>query len=321
MQHILDITTIILTYNEEIHIRRCLENVCPFSKKVYVVDSPSTDLTVEICQKFPNVEVVVHKYPGNQAEQFNWAIDNLTIETDWILRVDADEYCEPELILEMEEKLPKLPKEVTAIVTPIGREFMGRRLRHGIVKGVSLTRILRPGKVRYETSLMDEYMKVLEGKSVKFEHAIVDANRISLSAFTDKHNNYSSREAAMLLDAEFELRELTSIDLATNGNLAKEVLAKRAMKKKYAKMPLFWRSMGYFVYRYIVKLGFLDGKEGFCWDFFQGLWYRALVDGKVFQARKWMKDEGLQVNGDGTLSKESKDALKKYINDKWKVSL
>lgn len=316
----LDITTIILTYNEEIHIRRCLENVCPFSKKVYVIDSPSTDKTVEICNEFENVEVVVHKYPGNQAEQFNWTIDNCRIDTEWILRVDADEYCEPELISEMEQKLTALPKEVSAVVVPIGREFMGRRLRHGIVNGVSLTRLLRPGKVRYEASLMDEYMKVLEGKSVKFDHAIVDASRIPLSAFTDKHNNYSSREAAMLLDAEYQLRDLSG-ELSAGGEMAKEVMAKRAKKAKYAKMPLFWRSIGYFVYRYIVKLGFLDGKEGFCWDFFQGLWYRALVDGKVFQARKWMKEEGLNIMPDGTLDAVGKEKLKAYIKDNWKISL
>lgn len=316
----LDITTIILTYNEEIHIRRCLENVCPFSKKVYVIDSPSTDRTVEICNEFENVEVVEHKYPGNQAEQFNWAIDNCQIDTEWILRVDADEYCEPELIAEMEQKLQTLPKEVSAVVVPIGREFMGRRLRHGIVNGVSLTRLLRPGKVRYEASLMDEYMKVLEGETVKFDHAIVDASRIPLSAFTDKHNNYSSREAAMLLDAEYQLRDLSG-ELSAGGEMAKEVMAKRAKKAKYAKMPLFWRSIGYFVYRYIVKLGFLDGKEGFCWDFFQGLWYRALVDGKVFQARKWMKEEGLKILPDGTLDAEGKEKLKAYIKDNWKISL
>lgn len=317
----LDITTIILTYNEEIHIRRCLENVCPFSKRVIVVDSPSTDSTVDICHEFENVEVVVHKYPGNQAEQFNWALDNCKIDTEWILRVDADEYCEPELIKEMEEKLPKLPKEVTAVVTPIGREFMGRRLRYGIVNSVSLTRLLRPGKVRYEASLMDEYMKVLEGESVKFEHAIVDASRIPLSAFTYKHNNYSSREAAMLLDAEYNLRDLKSDANSNNGEMAKEVMAKRGKKAKYSKMPLFWRSMGYFVYRYIVKMGFLDGKEGFCWDFFQGLWYRALVDGKVFQARKWMKEQGIAPQADGSLRQQDKDAVKKYIKDMWKISL
>lgn len=319
----LDITTIILTYNEEIHIRRCLENVCSFSKKVYVIDSPSTDRTVDICAEFPDVEVVVHKYPGNQAEQFNWALDNCQIDTEWILRVDADEYCEPELIQEMEEKLPKLPMSVSAVVIPIGREFMGRRLHYGIVNGVSLTRILRPGKARYEASLMDEYIKVLAGDTVKFEHAIVDASRIPLSAFTDKHNNYSSREAAMLLDAEYELRDLVGSNgtKSSNGELAKEVMEKRAKKAKYAKMPLFWRSFGYFLYRYFFKLGFLDGKEGFCWDFFQGLWYRLLVDAKIYEARKWMVTNGITLNDKGVLTQEDKDALKRYIQLIWKIKL
>lgn len=302
----LDITTIILTYNEELHIRRCLENVCAFSKKVYVIDSPSTDKTVEICNEFPNVEVVVHKYPGNQAAQFNWALDNCNIDTEWILRVDADEYCESELVIELEEKLPKLPKEVSAVVIPIGREFMGRRLHHGIVNGVNLTRLLRPKKVRYEESLMDEYMEVLEGDTIKLEHCIVDASRMSLRAFIDKHNNYSSREAAMLLDAEFELRELT-LKSRQEGGMAKEVMAKRAKKVKYAKMPLFWRSIGYFLYRFIVKRGFLDGKEGFCWDFFQGLWYRMLVDAKVYEIKKACGDD--------------KEAIKKFLAEKYNIKL
>ena len=107
----LDLTVIILTYNEEIHIRRCLENVCPIAKKVIVVDSPSTDRTQEIVKEFNNTEVVVHKYPGNQAEQFNWALDNLKIETEWILRLDADEYLMPELVEELKEKLPKIDKD------------------------------------------------------------------------------------------------------------------------------------------------------------------------------------------------------------------
>ena len=111
----LDLTAIILTYNEEIHIRRCLENVCPIAKKVFVVDSPSTDSTVAICHEFDNVEVVVHKYPGNQAEQFNWAIDNLDIDTEWVLRLDADEYLLPELIDELNEKLPDMAEDVSAL--------------------------------------------------------------------------------------------------------------------------------------------------------------------------------------------------------------
>lgn len=82
----LDITVIILTYNEEIHIRRCLENVRQFASKVYVVDCLSTDRTVEIVKKL-GAEIVEHEWPGNQAEQFNWALANLSISTKWVLRL------------------------------------------------------------------------------------------------------------------------------------------------------------------------------------------------------------------------------------------
>ena len=280
----LDITTIILTYNEELHIRRCLENVCTFSKKVYVIDSPSTDKTVEICNEFPNVEVVAHKYPGNQAAQFNWALDNVRIDTEWVLRLDADEYITPELHRELEEKMPTLASNISAIVLPLGRAFMGKVLKHGIVNGVKMIRIFRKGKVRYEQRLMDEHLQVLDGDTVTFEHKFVDDNRNSLKYFVDKHNNYSSREAALLLDAEYGIVDYT--EESYSAEYCKEIQAKRVQKQKYARMPLFWRSFGYFCYRYFFKLGFLDGKEGFLWDFLQGWWYRTLVDAKIYEIKK-----------------------------------
>ena len=280
----LDITVIILTYNEELHIRRCLENVCTFAKKVYVIDSPSTDHTVEICREFSNVEVVVHKYPGNQAEQFNWALDNVQIDTEWVLRLDADEYLTTELKIELEEKLPTLSSSVSAIVFPLGRAFMGRVLKHGIVNGVKMIRLFRYGKVRYEQRLMDEHLQVLDGDTVAFEHKFIDDNRNSLKHFIDKHNNYSSREAALLLDAEYGLLDFSSETYS--AEYCTEIQEKRAQKQKYARMPLFWRSFGYFCYRYFIKLGFLDGKEGFLWDFLQGWWYRTLVDAQIYEIKK-----------------------------------
>ena len=301
----LDITAIILTYNEELHIRRCLENVCPIAKKVYVIDSPSTDRTQEICREFPNVEVVVHKYPGNQAEQFNWALDNVKIETEWVLRLDADEYLTDGLKKEMKEKLSLLPLSTSGVVLPLGRAFMGRILKHGIVNGVRMIRLFRYGKVRYERRLMDEHLEVLEGNTITFENKFIDDNLLSISKFIDKHNNYSSREAALLLDAEYNLTSFLKND--TPQTYASEVSAKRVQKAKYAKMPLFWRSLGYFIYRYIFKLGFLDGKEGFCWDFFQGLWYRMLVDAKVFECKKACGDD--------------REAIKRYIAEKWGINL
>ena len=301
----LDLSVIILTYNEELHIRRCLENVCQFSKKVFVVDSPSTDKTVEICKEFSNVEIVVHQYPGNQAEQFNWALDNLKIETEWILRLDADEYLTRELMEEMQVKLPVMDADISAVVLPLGRAFHGKLLKHGIVNGVKMIRLFRKGCVRYEQRLMDEHLEVLKGKTITFEHQFVDDSLISMAAFTAKHNGYSNREAAMLLDAEYGLTEVSAdID---NQQYAKEVVAKRKLKERYAKMPLYWRSLGYFFYRYIVKLGFLDGRAGFEWDFFQGLWYRMLIDSKIAEARR--------------LCGKDKEKVRRYVNDVLGVKL
>lgn len=297
----LDLSVIILTYNEELHIRRCLENVCPFSKRVIVVDSPSTDRTVEICKEFANVEVVVHQYPGNQAEQFNWALDNLKIETEWVLRMDADEYCTQELIKEMQEKLPSMPNDVSACVLPLGRVFQGRLLKHGIVNGIYMIRLFRKGKARYELRMMDEHLKVLDGRTVTFENKFVDASLLTISQFIEKHNGYSTKEAIQLLDAEYGLTDWKDSD----NVYADEVVAKRAQKARYAKMPLFWRAFAYFIYRYIFKLGFLDGKEGFCWDFFQGLWYRMLVDAKVYEVKKACGND--------------KEKMRRYVNDAFGV--
>lgn len=301
----LDITTIILTYNEEIHIRRCLENVCSFSKKVYVIDSPSTDKTVEICQEFSNVKVVVHQYPGNQAAQFNWALDNLKIDTEWVLRLDADEYLTPELKQELDDRLPTLTSNVSAVVLPLGRAFMGKVLKYGIVNGVKMIRLFRNGKVRYEQRLMDEHLQILQGDTVTFEHKFVDDNRNSLKYFVDKHNNYSSREAALLLDAEYELIDHTA-EYYT-AEYCEEIQVKRAQKQKYAKMPLFWRSFAYFCYRYFFKLGFLDGKEGFLWDFLQGWWYRTLVDAKIFEIKKACGND--------------KEKIKTYLREVYNIEL
>ena len=114
------------------------------------------------------------------------------------------------------------------------------------------------------------------------KHQFVDDNRMTIGQFTDKHNRYAAREAALLLDAEYRLTD-TDGSPQDHGN---DVENKRAQKARYARMPLFWRAFGYFVYRYIIKLGFLDGKEGFLWDFLQGWWYRTLVDATILEIKR-----------------------------------
>jgi glycosyltransferase involved in cell wall biosynthesis len=298
----LDLTTIILTYNEELHIRRCLENVCPISKKVYVIDSPSTDRTVEICNEFPNVEVVVHKYPGNQAAQFNWAVDNIKIDTEWVLRLDADEYLLPELINELREKLPFMGKDVAGIEFKRRHIFMGRWMKHGIYPVIML-RMFRNGCGRYDNRLMDEHMILTKGRSVVFENDFCDHSLISLSDYCRKHINYAQREAVEVLNEKWMLTDSVENE---NGHGA-QTLEKHKKKGTYNKMPLFWRSFAYFLYRYIVKGGFLDGKEGFLFAYIQGWWYRTLVDANVMAAEKVCGDD--------------KDKIKNYIKVNYGIEL
>ena len=298
----LDLSVIILTYNEEIHIRRCLENVNQFATKVYVIDCYSTDRTVDIATEL-GAEVVEHKWPGNQAEQFNWALDTLKIDTEWVLRLDADEYLQPELIKELQEKLPTMPEGVSALSLSRARAFCGKILHHGIVNNIRIIRIFRKGKARYEKRLMDEHLSVLSGETVEMEHQFVDDNRMTIGQFTDKHNGYATREAALLLDAEYHLTDTDNL----SQDHGKEVEKKWAQKARYAHMPLFWRAFGYFIYRYIIKLGFLDGKEGFLWDFLQGWWYRTLVDAKIYEIKKACGND--------------KEKIKRFLKDKYNITL
>ena len=285
----LNITTVILTYNEERHIRRCLENVCPFSKKVIVVDSPSTDRTVAICHEFDNVEVVVHKYPGNQAEQFNWALDNCQIGTEWILRVDADEYLLPELVDELNTKLPHLPDDVTGIELKRRHIFMGRWMKHGIYP-VVMMRLCRRGCGRYAARLMDEHMVLTRGRSIVMDNDFCDHSLISIDDYCRKHIDYARREAAVVLDEKYSLSHINTAkgmsDVRADESLGAQAVRKHMKKSRYNSLPLFWRSTAYFVYRYILKGGFLDGKEGFVFAFIQGWWYRMLVDVKIMEVQK-----------------------------------
>ena len=317
----LDLTTIILTYNEELHIRRCLENVCPISKKVYVIDSPSTDSTVDICKEFPNVEVVVHKYPGNQAAQYNWAIDNIQIDTEWTLRIDADEYLLPELVKEIENKLPSLPKEITGIEFKRRHIFMGKWVKHGIYP-VVMMRMCRTGCGRYADRIMDEHMVLTQGKSVVFENDFCDHSLINVSDYCRKHLDYAQREAAVVLDETYGLSKDDIVkgmsDLREDESLGKEAEKKHKKKNKYNSLPLFWRSFAYFIFRYVLKGGFLDGKEGFVFAFIQGWWFRTMVDVKILEAKKSLEQKGYSIK---SLSADGKKDLKKYIKENWNISL
>ena len=278
----LDLSVIILTYNEELHIRRCLENVAPIAKEVFIIDSFSTDHTLDIAREFDNVHILQNRWENNYARQFNWGLTHANITTKWVLRLDADEYLMPELVRELQEKLPSIPDDVSGIIFNRRHIFMGKWMRRGIYP-VKLLRVFRHGKGMCEQRLMDEHIQLTEGRAVEFEHDFCDHNLNNLSWFCHKHVNYAIREAVDLLDIELDLTGAAETD--SGKEISQQALAKRMKKHRYARQPLFWRSFAYFCYRYFLKGACLDGKEGFIWTFLQGWWYRTLVDAKVLEIK------------------------------------
>ena len=141
---LLDITAIILTYNEEIHIRRCMENVNQFAKKVYIVDCFSTDRTVEIARKL-GAEVVEHEWPGNQAEQFNWALDTLEINPDDLRSMRMSIWL-PGLIRGIAGETARHLRGRLGPLSLSRARFCGKILHHGIVNNIKIIRLFRKGK-------------------------------------------------------------------------------------------------------------------------------------------------------------------------------
>lgn len=279
----LDLSVIILTYNEELHIQRCIENVNDIAKEIFIIDSFSTDKTLEIAKRYPKVKILQNKWQNNYAFQFNWGLDNAPITGRWILRLDADEYLLPELIEELKDKLPKMSDDVSGISFNRRHIFLNKWMKHGIYP-VTLLRLFRNGKGRCEQRLMDEHIQISEGKSICFDHDFCDHNLNNLSWFCHKHVNYAVREAADLIDIEIGLTGAAESDSGRHINSQAE--SKRKKKHSYARKPLFWRSFAYFIYRYFLKGGWRDGKEGFIFTFIQGWWYRTLVDAKVYEIKQ-----------------------------------
>lgn len=275
----LDLSVIVLTYNEELHIRRCIENVLPVAKEIFLVDSFSADNTVAIAQSL-NAKVFQNKWENNHAKQFNWGLNNLPVTTRWVLRLDADEYLTDELIEELETRLSSVPENVSGIIFKRRHMFLGQWMKRGTYP-VKLLRLFRYGKAICEQRLMDEHIQLTEGEAIELKHDFVDHNLNNLSWWASKHVDYAIREAVDLLDIELGLTGKIG-----ENQLVGQAAEKRKKKLRYSCQPLFFRSFAYFIYRYIFRLGFMEGKEGFLWHFLQGWWYRTLVDAKIFEIKK-----------------------------------
>lgn len=271
----LPISVIILTYNEELHIRRCIERIEPIVEKIFIVDSFSTDNTVDIACSM-GAEVLQNKWENNHAKQFNWGLDNCSVSTGWIMRLDADEYLDEELMTYLCNNLESLPNSVTGLMFNLKVCVLDKKiLKYGKFKDVSLLRLWRKDCAKIEARWMDEHVELLRGRTVEAKGCFIDHNLNGLTWWTEKHNKYANREVVDIIINNFIGKQQNNV--AIEGRNRKKGI--------YLRLPLFFRPILYFFLRYIILLGFLDGKVGLVWCFLQGFWYRFLVDAKLYRMK------------------------------------
>lgn len=270
-----DVTIVILTRNEEVNLPNCLESVKGFAKRCVVVDSGSTDKTLEIAESY-GADFYYHPFE-NYARQFNWALDNTGITTKWTFRLDADERLTPKLC----DELGKLMKEhedddVNGFSMEASLFFMGKEMKYGGPQKRKLM-LFKTGMARIEDRKMDEHTILSFGRAIDCKEKFLHYDFKDMSFWINKLNWYATRE----MQDYFEFINGKKASINANDKEIDKIRNKKF--GIYYKFPKFLRCWLMFVYAYIFQLGFLDGKEGFIYHWTYHRFYRTLVDCKILE--------------------------------------
>ncbi len=276
-----DITAIVLTKNEEKNLPDCLRSLEGFASRVLVVDSESTDATVQIARD-AGADVLVHPFETH-ARQFNWALDNGDIKTAWCLRLDADERLTPALRDELAALMAEhAGDDVNGIVMTAWLYFMGRRLSH--VKNMKRKlMVFKTGLARSEDRNIDEHTVLLSGRTVETKERFLHYDYKDMNHYIAKLNWYAGRE----------VRDYFAHLQGAGEDVTLEAVNQGMRKRKfglYYRLPMFLRCKLLFLYKYILRGGFLDGREGFLYHYMYHCWYRTLVDAKIMEHQKTGSD-------------------------------
>lgn len=280
-----DITAIILTKNEEINIGDCIQSIRETVSRIVVIDSFSDDNTVTIARKL-GAEVYQHPFE-NYARQYMYGIEIADPDTMWTLRIDADERLTPESAKELEQICDaNMDTNVAGIVLRFKKNFLGKDLHYGGVYPWKKMNCYKTKLGSIEDRNMDEHIVLSTGSVINMKSDCLHFDFKNLEYFINKHNWYSSRETVDYFENLKERKPKSELDLKTWFKL-----------NIYYKFPLGMRAHLYYLYRYYILMGFLDGKEGKIYAFLQAYWYRYLVDAKIYESERL----GIKYEGKGAL--------------------
>jgi glycosyltransferase involved in cell wall biosynthesis len=271
------LAVIILTYNEEANIAQALDSVAGWANEIFILDSQSTDRTLEIAGQY-GCHIAQNKFE-NYAKQRNHALDHLPIHSEWVFFLDADEWLSEELKKEISILLVTAPDE-NGFFIKRRLIWMGRWIRQGYYPSWQL-RLFRNGKGRCEDRAVNEHL-IVEGITGHLRSDFTDENKKGVSDWIAKHNSYATREAQELLNTR-SAKGYQEIGVSLFGTQAQR---RRWLRYRvWNKLPPLIRPFFYFIYRYILLGGFLDGREAFIFHFLQALWYPLLIDVKYLEMK------------------------------------
>ncbi|HYU79249.1 MAG TPA: glycosyltransferase family 2 protein [Vicinamibacterales bacterium] len=271
----LPITVVILTFNEERNLPACLDTVSAWAQDVFVVDSGSVDGTLAIARA-SDARIVTHPFETH-ARQWDWALRHLPIATDWVLGLDADQRVTPELRDEIQAAISPGTSRggMNGYFVARRQIFRGKWIRHGGYYPKYLLKIFRLQHASVDADDLVDHHFVVSGATGKLGGDLIEDNQneAAIAVWTAKHNRY----AALQAQQEFEAA-VTPASVGFRSIFESPDARTRWLKQLWARLPLYVRPCLYFGYRYFLRLGFLDGKDGFIFHVLQAFWYRLLVD-------------------------------------------
>ncbi len=276
------LSVVILSHNSEATIGATLASAARVSDDIHVVDSGSIDTTLAIIES-NGVQLYHHAFE-NYGAQRNWAIANVAIRHPWELHLDADErLSEPLIAAILKLKESGFAGPAVGYFIPRLMMFLGRPIRHGGMYPIWHMRLFKRGHGRCEDRRYDQHFYV-DGPTGRLPYPMIDDLRMTLSEWTARHNRWADAEAE-------ELRRGTAgpgviVPKLTGGT---PVQRKRALRAGYNSAPRFLRAFLLFFYRYVLRLGFLDGRPGLIFFVLQTFWFRFLIDAKLYEAEKLEK--------------------------------
>jgi glycosyltransferase involved in cell wall biosynthesis len=278
------ISVFILTFNEEDNLPPLLKSLEGFTDDIVIVDSYSTDKTLEMCRA-AGARVFQNKFVKH-APQCNWALETIDFRHDWVLRLDSDEMLPDKLKAELETLVATLPPDVTGIYLNRRQYFMNRWLKHGAMYPHFILRVWRKGSGVYENKT-EEHFVLSHGRAVKARNDFLEDNRKNdLRFWLRKHAELADSEVVDTMG----IKRDDSVELEPRL-LGEKIQRTRWFKENlYLKAPLFLRALLHFLYKYIIRLGFLDGKPGFIFYVNQAFWYRFFVDSRIWEIKSRWQD-------------------------------